>query len=69
MLKIVESEVALILFYLGRYTIKLLLTEISVHTRNICSDTEGAAREEFVGDYSVLGIITQYQGLLLSTRD
>ena len=27
------------------------------------------AREEFVGDYSVPGIITQYLGLLLSTRD
>ena len=27
-----------ILFYLCRYTIMLLLTEISVHTRNICSD-------------------------------
>ena len=27
------------------------------------------AREEFVGDYSVSGIITQYQGLSLSIRD
>ena len=27
------------------------------------------ARDEFVSDYSVPGIITQYQGLLLSTRD
>ena len=32
----------LILFYLGMYTIKLLLTEISVHTGNICSDIQGA---------------------------
>ena len=32
----------LILFYFGRYTIKLLLTEISVHTGNICSDIQGA---------------------------
>ena len=30
------------LFYLCRYTIKLLLTEISVHTGNIRSDIEGA---------------------------
>ena len=29
-------------FYLGKYTIKLLLTEISVHTENICSDIQGA---------------------------
>ena len=27
------------------------------------------AREEIVGDYSIPGIITQHQGLLLSTRD
>ena len=32
----------LMLLYLGRYTIKLLLTEISVHTGNICSDVQGA---------------------------
>ena len=32
----------LILFYLGMYTIKLLLTEISVHTGNICPDIQGA---------------------------
>ena len=31
-------KVHLILFYLGRYTINLLLTEISAHTGNICSD-------------------------------
>ena len=31
----------LILFYLGRCTIKLLLTEISVHRGNICSDIQG----------------------------
>ena len=30
------------LLYLGMYTIKLLLTEISVHTGNICSDIQGA---------------------------
>ena len=35
----------LILVYLGRYTIKLLLTESSDHTGNICSDTEGAWTE------------------------
>ena len=29
-------------FYLGRYTIKLLLTEISVHTGSTCSDIQGA---------------------------
>ena len=28
-----------------------------------------AAREEFVGDYSLPGIITEYQGLLFITRD
>ena len=32
----------LILLYLGRYTIKLLLIKISVHTGNICSDIQGA---------------------------
>ena len=32
----------LILFYLDRYIIKLLLTESSVHTGNICSDVQGA---------------------------
>ena len=31
-----------LLFYLFRYTIKLLLTEISVHTGNICSEIQGA---------------------------
>ena len=31
-----------LLFYLCRYTIKLLLTEISFHTGNICSDIQGA---------------------------
>ena len=30
------------LFYLCRYTIKVLLTEISVHKGNICSDIQGA---------------------------
>ena len=30
------------LFYLCRYTIKLLATEISVHAGNICSDIHGA---------------------------
>ena len=30
-----------ILIYLYRYTIELLLTESSVHTRNICSDVHG----------------------------
>ena len=30
------------LFYLCRYTVKPLLTEISVHTGNICSDVQGA---------------------------
>ena len=33
------------------------------------SCTFGAARKEIVGDHSVPGIITQYQGLSLSTRD
>ena len=32
----------LILFYLGMYTIKLLLNENSVHTGNISSDIQGA---------------------------
>ena len=31
-----------ILFYLCRYTIKLLLTKISVYMGNICSDIQGA---------------------------
>ena len=31
-----------ILFYLRRYTIKLLLTQITVHTGNICSDIQRA---------------------------
>ena len=35
-------ERAFIMFYLCRYTIKLLLTETSVHTGNICSDIQGA---------------------------
>ena len=37
-----SAKFCLILFYLGMYTIKLLLTEISVHTGNICSDIQGA---------------------------
>ena len=31
--------------------------------------TESRARDEFVGEYSAPRIITQYKGLLLSTRD
>ena len=40
-----SAKFYLILFYLGMYTIKLLLTEISVHTGNICSDIQGVWTE------------------------
>ena len=36
------TDYIIILVYLGRYTIKHLLAENSVHTENICSDVQGA---------------------------
>ena len=38
----------LILVYLGRYTIKFLLTEISVYMGNICSDDQRSIHSEQV---------------------
>ena len=43
----------LILFDLGMYTIKLLLTEISVHTGNICSDIQGTWTSLRFGAYAL----------------
>ena len=36
-----SAKFYIIPFYLGMYTVKLLLTEILVHTGNICSDIQG----------------------------
>ena len=41
------------LFYLCRHTIKLLLTEISVHTGNTCSDIQGAWNLTAFGPYAL----------------
>ena len=51
----------LILFYFGTYTIKLLLTEISVHTGNICFDIQGFSSSSSVNK-SILFLVTVEAG-------